>query len=269
MPAPVRMDSPDRQRGVTPAPEPAGPTVQVPEPSPDPASTPTRTGTALQSAAAGYTAAHGASVAPVPGPRRRWRWAVSSRLAAGAGAVLLLVGGGVALRAASISPGPAVSLPVPVPSGTPAQAGGSTAPPTAQVVVDVVGAVAAPGVVRLAEGSRVVDAIAAAGSATADAQLGALNLARLLVDGEQVVVPAAGDPAAVAGPSAAAGGDERVDLNAADAAALDALPGIGPVLAGRIVAHREDRPYASVDELADVPGIGPTLLERLRDLVRV
>jgi competence protein ComEA len=65
------------------------------------------------------------------------------------------------------------------------------------------------------------------------------------------------------------GEGDLVDLNAADATALDGLPGIGPVLADRIVAHREDRPFTTVDELADVAGIGPTLLERLRDLVRV
>ncbi len=182
--------------------------------------------------------------------------------------MLLLVGGAVALRAVSLTPGPAVSLPDPVPSGPTAPA---TAP-TGQVVVDVVGAVAAPSVVRLAAGSRVVDALAAAGGATAEAHLGALNLARVLVDGEQIVVPAVGDQSAVAAPGSAgapATGDDRVDLNAADAAALDAVPGIGPVLAGRIVAHREDGPFTSVDELADVAGIGPTLLDRLRDLVRV
>ncbi|MET0788407.1 MAG: helix-hairpin-helix domain-containing protein [Cellulomonas sp.] len=229
---------------------------------------PARTSAALRSAAVGYTAAHGDPVVPASRPRRRVRWAVSWRVAAGAGTVLLLVGGAVALRALSLAPGPAVALPVPAPHGA-ATAGAS---PTTEVVVDVVGAVAAPGVVHLAAGSRVVDAIAAAGSATAGAQLGALNLARPLVDGEQIVVPAVGDPPDAVGPgatSAPAGGDDRVDLNSADAAALDALPGIGPVLAGRIVAHREDGPFSSVDELADVAGIGPTLLERLRDLVRV
>lgn len=227
-----------------------------------------RTSVALRSAAAGYTAAHGDPVVPAERPRRRVRWAISWRVAAGAGTVLLLVGGGVALRAVSLAPGPAVALPVPAPLGTPT----GSASPAAEVVVDVVGAVAAPGVVHLAAGSRVVDAIAAAGSATADAQLGALNLARPLVDGEQIVVPAVGDQPTAAGPgatSAPTGGDDRVDLNSADAAALDSLPGIGPVLAGRIVAHREDGPFSSVDELADVAGIGPTLLERLRDLVRV
>ena len=132
----------------------------------------------------------------------------------------------------------------------------------------MVGAVAAPGVVRLPEGSRVVDAIAAAGGATADAQVSALNLARLLVDGEQIAVPRPGEQAAAAARARGAA-DGLLDLNGADEAALDALPGIGPVLAGRIVAHREDGPFTSVDELADVAGIGPTLLERLRELVRV
>jgi competence protein ComEA len=188
---------------------------------------------------------------------------VSWRLAAAAAAVVLRVAGGVALRAASLAPGPAVVLPDPAPSRTSISPTGVPV----EVVVDVVGAVNAPGVVRLAEGSRVVDAIAAAGGAAADAQLSALNLARLLVDGEQIAVPRPGEQAAAA--SAAPGGDGLLDLNGADEAALDALPGIGPVLAGRIVAHREKGPFTSVDELADVTGIGPTLLERLRELVRV
>jgi competence protein ComEA len=138
----------------------------------------------------------------------------------------------------------------------------------AQVVVHVVGAVAAPGVLRMPAGSRVVDALAAAGGATPDADLAALNLARVLVDGEQVVVPRPGEAAAVA-PSGAGVAPGLVDLNSADVAALDALPGIGPVLAARIVEHRDERPFAAVDELGDVAGIGPTLLERLRPLVRV
>lgn len=191
--------------------------------------------------------------------------------------MVLLVAGAVALRATAVAPGPALVLPTPAPvlEG----AGGGAAPPGADdgasptggadVVVDVVGAVAAPGVVRLAQGSRVVDAIAAAGGATADAQVSALNLARLLVDGEQIAVPTPGAPPADSGAAGPAAGDDLVDLNTADAAALDALPGIGPVLADRIVSHREDGPFTTVDELADVAGIGPTLLERLRDLVRV
>lgn len=245
------------------------PTLGTPtttSPVPNAPAAPARTTRALESAAAGYVESHGDPLAGSAGPRRRARWTISWRLAAAAGTVLLLVGGAVALRAVSLTPGPAVTLPDPAPSGANAPA----ASPTGQVVVDVVGAVAAPSVVRLAAGSRVVDALAAAGGATAEAQLGALNLARVLVDGEQIVVPAVGDQPVDAAPGpAGAPTDDRVDLNAADAAALDALPGIGPVLAGRIVAHREDGPFTSVDELADVAGIGPTLLDRLRDLVRV
>ena len=156
--------------------------------------------------------------------------------------------------------------PPPAPSGP---AGPQPTATTTELVVDVVGAVAAPGVVRLPPGSRVVDAIAAAGGATADAQVSALNLARVLVDGEQIAVPRPGEQPASAETATDEGADQTVDLNTADVAALDALPGIGPVLAERIATHREDRPFASVDELADVAGIGPTLLERLRDRVRV
>ncbi|WP_246123685.1 ComEA family DNA-binding protein [Cellulomonas terrae] len=226
----------------------------------------TLTAAALQIAATGYTETHGDAIARAPAPRRRVRWVLSWRLAAAAGAVILLVAGAVALRAAAVAPGPPVVLPTPAPSG-PVVPASATGP--AEVVVDVVGAVIAPGVVRLAQGSRVVDAIAAAGGATADAQVSALNLARVLVDGEQIAVPRPGEEPAPAGASAPGGADGLVDLNTADAAALDALPGIGPVLADRIVGHRQDGPFTTVDELADVAGIGPTLLERLRDLVRV
>ena len=175
--------------------------------------------------------------------------------------------GAVALRAVAAAPGPAVVLPTPAPAGPVASAPPTVTPP-AGVVVDVVGAVAAPGVVRLPQGSRVVDALAAAGGVTAEAQVSALNLARVLVDGEQIAVPEPGEQLG-AGAAPTADADGLVDVNTADAAALDGLPGIGPVLADRIVAHRQDRPFTTVDELADVPGIGPTLLERLRDLVRV
>ena len=254
-PAPaLRFDSPSHPL------DDATPAVRPPVPAPQALTT-----AALHTAAAGYTAVHGDPTTRAPAPRRRVRWAISWRLAAAAGAVVLLVAGAVALRASAVAPGPAVVLPTPAPSGVVAAVASPTV--AAGVVVDVVGAVAAPGVVRLAQGSRVVDAIAAAGGATADAQVSALNLARVLVDGEQIAVPRPGE--APAGAAVSPGGDELVDLNKADAAALDALPGIGPVLADRIVSHREDGPFTSVDELADVAGIGPTLLERLRDLVRV
>lgn len=150
---------------------------------------------------------------------------------------------------------------------------------SAGVVVHVVGRVRRPGVRRLPGGSRVADAIGAAGGAAPGAATGRLNLARRLVDGEQVVVPgpgdpvapvAAGDPGGGSGAGGAGGPAAVVDLNAATQAQLDALPGVGPVLAGRILAWRtEHGRFTRVDELGEVAGIGPKALERLRPLVTV
>lgn len=150
------------------------------------------------------------------------------------------------------------------------------------VVVDVVGKVRRPGLVRLPAGSRVADAIAAAGGATDRAALPRINLARPLSDGEQVVVPDADDPLPAPAPAPAGPGGPGgpsgtgtaaagpLDLNAATAADLDGLPGVGPVIAGRIVAWRaEHQRFTRVDELAEVAGIGNRMLERLRPLVRV
>lgn len=154
----------------------------------------------------------------------------------------------------------------------------SPSPSLAGVVVDVEGRVRRPGLQHLPPGSRVADAVRAAGGTTAGAILTALNLARLLADGEQVAVPGPGDPApAAAGTGAGAGAGTPggsasgpLDLNAATQAGLDALPGVGPVLAERIVAWRAQHGrFTSVDELTEVPGIGPKALERLRPLVRV
>ncbi len=149
----------------------------------------------------------------------------------------------------------------------PAAPSASTAPaaPPA-VVVHVMGHVRRPGLVELAPGSRVADAIAAAGGVSDPAAADTVNLARLVVDGEQIAVAV---PATDDGPAEGTAG-AIVDLNAADAAALDALPGIGPVLAGRIVAWRDaNGPFRSVDELAEVSGIGGAILGQLRPLVRV
>lgn len=143
------------------------------------------------------------------------------------------------------------------------------------LVVHVAGAVHSPGVVQLRAGDRVADALQAAGGATDDASLASLNLARPLVDGEQVLVPTVAE-AATAGPgepAAAAGAqlpDGRLDLNSATAAELEELPGVGPVLAGRIVAHREEHgPFADAAELREVSGIGEATWASLRDLVGV
>jgi len=158
--------------------------------------------------------------------------------------------------------------------------GSPTVEPQLELIVHVAGQVKSPGIVRLAPGGRVIDAIEGAGGATAEADLALVNLARPVVDGEQVYVPAPGElpPASASGGGAGAGaggggngpGDGVIDLNTADAAALDALPGVGPVLAERIIDWRtEHGRFTSVEELAEVSGIGEKLLSRLRDKVRV
>lgn len=141
-------------------------------------------------------------------------------------------------------------------------------PGTDAVTVHVSGLVAQPGLVEVADGARIADAIAAAGGLLPAADPTVLNLAALVRDGEQIRVPAAGefgDPAVPGAPD-----DGQVRINSADANALQQLPGVGPVLAQRIVAHRESEgPFTTVEDLLDVPGIGEGKLSALRDLVAV
>lgn len=136
----------------------------------------------------------------------------------------------------------------------------------ALLVVDVAGAVRRAGLYRLSQGSRVADAVARAGGATRRANLALLNLAAPLADGEQVLVPvrsAAG--AAAPGGSAGAG---PVDLNSATAEQLDALPGVGPSTAEKIIAYRQAHgPFRSLAELDAVPGIGAGRIAQLKGLV--
>ena len=139
--------------------------------------------------------------------------------------------------------------------------GGSTIA-SAPLVVHVLGAVVVPGLYELPVGSRVVDAIAVAGGFAADADRGGVNLARLLVDAEQVQVPVIGAP------DAASGG--LVNLNTADSATLQTLPRVGPAFADRIIAWREaNGGFRSVDDLLSVSGIGDKTFEGLAALVTV
>lgn len=150
-----------------------------------------------------------------------------------------------------------------------------------EVVVDVAGAVARPGVVRLPAGARIVDAIAAAGDAVPGADLARLNLAAKLVDGQHIAVAKVGEPAPVLaggdGTTGAAGGaaseptpDAPLDLNAATQAQLEALPGIGPTLAKAIIAERtRSGGFRSVTDLRRVRGIGDARFAQLEPLVRV
>jgi competence protein ComEA len=133
------------------------------------------------------------------------------------------------------------------------------------VVVDVQGAVRRPGVYRFAAGARIVDAIARAGGATRGADRSLVNLAAPLSDGQQVVVPRAGGGARAATGASASAATVPVDLNTATLEQLDALPGVGPVTAQKIVDYRlEHGPFTSVDQLDAIAGIGPTRLDNLR-----
>src|SRR5579863_4220845 len=130
------------------------------------------------------------------------------------------------------------------------------APAAAELVVDVAGAVRRPGLYHLAAGTRIADAVAAAGGASAKADVTLVNLAAPLADGEQVLVPARG--AAGATGSGTPSPIAPLDLNTANAEQLDALPGVGPATAQRIIDYRQEHgPFRNVDELEGVPGIGP------------
>jgi competence protein ComEA len=146
---------------------------------------------------------------------------------------------------------------------------GEVADTSATVVVSVVGSVVRPGLVTLPSGSRVSAAVEAAGGLGPDADPASVNLAAVVTDGQQIVVrgPGGTGAGAAGGVATAVGG--KLDLNAATAAELDALPGVGPVLAQRIVDYRKQKPFTSVDQLDDVPGIGPARAAELAELVTV
>src|SRR4029079_12132429 len=184
-----------------------------------------------------------------------------------------------AVASAKLPPVEMVSSASPTPGPAPPDGDG-------HVIISVVGLVHKPGLVTLAPGARIADALAAAGGALDGADLIGLNMARRVADGEQIIVgivAAPGQPAAMgslvststaapvealAGKDSAPGG--LVDLNAATVEELDALPGVGPVTAAAIIAWRDTNGrFTSIDQLGDVDGIGPARLEKLRDLVRV
>lgn len=208
----------------------------------------------------------------------------------GVGVAVLIVAGYAVLRDAPVvAPVPTLPIVQPI-SETEVVPSETTAPPS-RIVVSVVGLVASSGLVNLPAGSRVADALAAAGGPLDGADVLALNLAAKLADGDQIVVgspPPEGrpiisgtvqdsapgsSPTSATGASGSAETDSAagtVNLNTATVAELDALDGVGPVTAASIIAWREvNGAFKDVGQLAEVDGIGPVRLEKLRDQVTV
>jgi competence protein ComEA len=228
----------------------------------------------------------------------RLRWFGVGRLIAAAISVVLVIGGAWWLVRAP-APAPEAGLPLasggaivagstlpppsPPPTSAPSTSSGPSVPAT--IVVHVAGAVVGPGVYVVAGGARVADALVAAGGVASDGDPDGVNLAAPLTDGQRVYIPRLGevDPATVpsgaapAMPAGDGGGGTTadapsgpLDLNAATAADLEALPGVGPATAAAIVDDRDrNGPFATVDDLDRVSGIGPAKLDALRDLVTV
>lgn len=197
--------------------------------------------------------------APATAPRRL-RLSIGAAIAVG----LVVLSGAVGLGLLRGQAAPAESISLSTEAATVDSSG--------ELYVHVLGAVENPGLYVLAPDARLVDAVGAAGGTREDADVAAVNLARVLTDGEQVVVPVIGAAEAVAVDTGggAPAGDDLIDLNAADQAALETLPRIGPALAQRIIDWREENGrFRSVDDLLGVPGIGEKLLAGIRDGVRV
>jgi competence protein ComEA len=179
---------------------------------------------------------------------------------AGVALTLVLVGLGIAVFVTAVTPRGSTTVIAPDDNS-------SMAPASAVIYVHILGQVVRPGLYELPDGARAVDAVAAAGGFTEQADAAGLNLARFVSDGEQIVVPAIGE-ATTAAPGVS--GDGRVNLNTADAATLDMLPGVGPATAEKILAWREEHGrFESVEDLLDVGGIGEAKLDAIRDLVTV
>ena len=176
---------------------------------------------------------------------------------------------------AMMSPRPPIALPAGDRASSDVPAASGTAAGGAVLIVEVAGAVARPGIYRLPPGSRVGDAVTAAGGFAARVDAGRadreLNLAQLVRDGDEIRVPSRDDPLPPSAPALAGGttASGPVDLNTATAEQLDALPGIGPATAAKIIASREAERFRAVDDLRTRKILGQATFEKLRDLVTV
>lgn len=199
-----------------------------------------------------------------------------SRLRVGVGAtvVLVLVGFAIAVLVSSLGSHGSTEI---VSSATPSP--GHSAGPSKQsgatLYVHILGAVARPGLYVLSDGDRAIDAVAAAGGFTATADQSQLNLARVIVDGEQLYVPSIGEaPAAAAGGASGANGAGgggvagKVNINTADEATLETLPRVGPAMAKRIIDWRAaNGRFTAIEDLMSVSGVGEKTFEQLKDMV--
>lgn len=192
------------------------------------------------------------------------------RVGLGAAIVLLLAGLGIAVlvTALSANAGSTTVLRAPAPSSDAAE---TERVAGATIYVHILGAVNRPGLYAFRDGDRAIDAIAAAGGYTQDADRRQLNLARFLSDGEQIYLPREGEVSAPPGGGPASGSTAgKVNLNTADAAALETLPRVGPALAARILAWREaNGRFTSIEDLLGVSGIGDKTFAGLKDLVTI
>jgi competence protein ComEA len=215
-----------------------------------------------------------ASPAAGPPPSRPVRWPILGGIVAAAGLFLVALG----LVVSGPQPQTAVGVGVGQLAAAASIGPGPTTPIPTTLVVHVAGAVRRPGLVRLAAGSRVADAIEAAGglgprvdAARVDREL---NLAATVADGDRILVPSRDDtattgPGATSGGAAAGSSPGRVDLNHASAEALDTLPGIGPATAAKIIAAREEKPFSSLDELVSRKVLGQATLTKIKGLVEL
>jgi len=208
-----------------------------------------------------------------PGEVRRAR----VRIGVGAAVVVLFVALACAVLFSALAPKGQTAVVAPdgtAGGGAPDGPATSTAAPSGVAIfVHILGAVVSPGLYELREGDRAVDAVAAAGGFAEGADQSTLNLARFVTDGEQIVVPLVGQAPVSAPGSAASGGavvPGKVNINTADATALETLPRVGPAMAARIIAWRDENGrFTAVEDLMSVTGIGEKTFDAMKDLVTV